>query len=59
MTAYDDIAQKYIAAWNSTDDAARRAAVGGLFAEDVRYVDPSVVAEGRDALANTIAAVQQ
>jgi hypothetical protein len=53
------LAERYIAAWNETDPAARRRAVAGVFAEDARYVDPLVEAEGRDAVAATIAAVQQ
>jgi hypothetical protein len=53
------LAERYIAAWNETDPAARRRAVADVFAEDARYVDPLVEAEGRDAVAATIAAVQQ
>jgi hypothetical protein len=59
MTAYDDIAQRYIDAWNETDSAARRAAVDKLYTEDSRYIDPMAAAEGREAITATIAAVQQ
>ncbi|MDT7763893.1 MAG: hypothetical protein QOC63_3313 [Mycobacterium sp.] len=34
MTAYDDLAQRYIDAWNETDASARRAAVDQLYTED-------------------------
>lgn len=59
MTATPVLATRYLAAWNETDPAARRAAVADLFADDVRYTDPLVTTEGRDALEATIGAVQQ
>ena len=59
MTASPDLADRYIAAWNETDPAARRAAMAELFADDVRYTDPLVTAESRDGLDATIGAVQQ
>ena len=58
MSTFDDLAQRYIDAWNETDPTARRAAVDQLYSEDARYVDPLAVAEGREAIAATIAAVQ-
>ena len=59
MTAYDELAQRYIDTWNQTDPTARRAAVDQLYAEDARYVDPLGVADGREAIASMIDAVQQ
>ena len=59
MTATPAHAERYIAAWNQTDPAARRAAVEELFSADARYTDPLADAEGRDAIEATIAAVQQ
>ncbi|HLT59917.1 MAG TPA: nuclear transport factor 2 family protein [Microlunatus sp.] len=59
MTDFTPLAERYIACWNETDPAARRAAVDELWASDARYVDPLVEAEGRDAIDATIAAVQQ
>ncbi len=58
MTMFDELAQRYIAAWNETDPTARRAAVDELYSEDARYIDPMALAEGREAIAATIAAVQ-
>ncbi|MFW3171710.1 nuclear transport factor 2 family protein [Geodermatophilus sp. CPCC 206100] len=58
MTATPDLAARYLAAWNETDPAARRAAVDELFSADVRYTDPLADVTGRDALDATIAAVQ-
>ena len=59
MTTYDELAQRYIDAWNETDADARRAAVDALYTEDARYVDPLAAAEGRDAIAGMIGAVQE
>ncbi len=59
MTAYDEFAQRYIDTWNETDPSARRAAVDQLYTEDARYVDPMGVADGREAIASLIGAVQQ
>ncbi len=58
MSTFDELAQRYIASWNETDPTARRRAVDELYAEDARYVDPLAVAEGREAIAATIGAVQ-
>jgi hypothetical protein len=52
------LAERYIAAWNTTDPAARRQAVDELYTEDARYVDPLVDARGREAIDATIAAAQ-
>lgn len=57
-TTYDELAERYIAVWNETDPARRRATIADLWAPDGRYVDPLAVAEGRDAIDATVAAVQ-
>jgi SnoaL-like domain len=59
MTSYDEIAQRYIEAWNEADPNARRAKVNELYTEDARYIDPLAEAEGHDAIEATIATVQQ
>ena len=59
MTDFDTLAQRYIAAWNETDPVARQQAVAALYTEDARYTDPLVDAEGQEAIAATIGAVQQ
>src|SRR5215212_7642436 len=59
MTDFDTLAQRYIATWNETDAAARQRAVAALYTEDARYTDPLVDAEGQEAIAATIGAVQQ
>jgi SnoaL-like domain len=59
MTTYDELAQRYIDTWNETDPDARRAAVDQLYTEDVRYVDPLAAAQGHEAIAAMIGAVQE
>lgn len=59
MTDYNDMARRYIDTWNETDPTARRDAVDQLYTEDARYVDPMGVADGREAIAALIDAVQQ
>jgi hypothetical protein len=58
MSDFTTLAERYIAAWNETDDAARRSAVADLWTADGRYVDPLVEVEGTDGIAATIGAVQ-
>jgi len=58
MSDINDTVDRYIAAWNETDPAARRAAIDAVATPDVTYVDPIAVAEGADAFDATIAAVQ-
>lgn len=58
VTTFDELAERCIAIWNETDPARRRRDIDDLWAPDARYVDPLAVAEGRDAIDATIAAVQ-
>lgn len=58
MTDFTALAERYIAAWNEADPAARRRAVADLWADDARYVDPLVDIEGHEGIAAAIAAVQ-
>jgi hypothetical protein len=59
MSTYDELAQRYIDTWNETDPDARRVAVDRLYTEDARYIDPLAAAEGREAIAAMIGAVQE
>ncbi|MDT4927066.1 MAG: hypothetical protein QOG01_4779 [Pseudonocardiales bacterium] len=54
-----DLIENYLACWNETDAAARRALLAQHWTEDATYVDPVVEVAGRDALHATIGAVQQ
>ncbi|MFI0720448.1 nuclear transport factor 2 family protein [Streptomyces sp. NPDC021224] len=58
MSDIQQLAEQYIAAWNETDPAARRAAIGAVFAADARYTDPLADVTGPDALDAVIGAVQ-
>jgi hypothetical protein len=53
------LVHEYLAAWNATDPAERRAAIEAVFAPDARYVDPLADVTGTDALDALIAGVQQ
>ncbi|MEV4561737.1 nuclear transport factor 2 family protein [Kitasatospora sp. NPDC049285] len=53
-----NLAERYLAAWNETDPAARRKLIDDAWAEDGSYTDPLVEANGRDELDATLAAVQ-
>ncbi|GAA3137094.1 nuclear transport factor 2 family protein [Streptosporangium carneum] len=52
------LVERYIATWNITDAAERRAEIDDIWTEDARYVDPLVDVTGRDAIDATVAAVQ-
>jgi hypothetical protein len=58
MSDFSELAERYIATWNETDPAARRAGIEAIYTADATYTDPLVVAEGHDAIDATIAAVQ-
>lgn len=53
-----NVIDRYIDSWNETDPRRRRALIDEVWAEHGRYTDPLAVAEGRDAIDATIAAVQ-
>ena len=59
MGDFDSVVERYLAAWNETGPARRRAAIDDLFAADVRYTDPLADVTGRAELDGLIAAVQQ
>jgi hypothetical protein len=53
------VVQRYLAAWNASDPAERRAAIEAVFAPDARYVDPLADVTGTAALDALIAGVQE
>ena len=53
-----DLLENYLATWNETDPAARRARLAEHWAADATYTDPLADVTGIDALDATIAAVQ-
>jgi SnoaL-like protein len=58
-TSSATVVQRYLAAWNASDPADRRAAIEAVFAPDARYVDPLADVTGTEALDALIAGVQQ
>jgi hypothetical protein len=55
----NDIVQSYGSAWNTSDEAERRALLEKAWADDGVYADPMGRAEGRDALVAHIAGFQE
>lgn len=59
MTDFDDIARRYIDAWNETDPSARREKVTALWAPGGTYTDPLADVAGHDGIDGFIGAAQQ
>jgi hypothetical protein len=53
------IAERYLAAWNERDPAARLAKVADAFAPDASYLDPIMRGSGVDGIDAMIGAAQQ
>jgi SnoaL-like domain len=47
MESLTELIDRYIAMWNETDTERRRALIAQTWAEDSRYVDPVLQAEGQ------------
>lgn len=56
--ALADLADRYLAAWNETDAARRRALIGRTWTESAVYVDPLMRGAGHDGIDAMIAGVQ-
>ncbi|MEU9671404.1 nuclear transport factor 2 family protein [Streptomyces bobili] len=59
MPDIDELARRYLASWNESDPAVRRALVDALWTDDARYADPIVSAEGRPAIEDVMATAQR
>ncbi|HEV2676900.1 MAG TPA: nuclear transport factor 2 family protein [Aliidongia sp.] len=59
MSDAQQIAHRYIAAWNETDADRRAALLGETWADDALYIDPMGRAAGRAEIGSMIGAVQQ
>lgn len=57
-TLADTLVDRYIAAWNATDAAQRRALVAQTWTESATYVDPLMQGTGHDGIEGLIAGVQ-
>ncbi|WP_040778405.1 nuclear transport factor 2 family protein [Nocardia pneumoniae] len=58
MSRYQEAVDRYIAAWNATDEEARLKAVAAAWTEDGAYTDPLADVSGHDQLAAAIGGVQ-
>lgn len=58
MSDFSTLVERYLAIWNEQDPARRKSAIDELWTEDACYVDPLAVAEGRQAIDDTVAAAQ-
>jgi hypothetical protein len=54
-----DIIEKYIATWNETDPARRRALIAGVYAADATYTDPLADLRGLAEIDAGVAGAQQ
>ena len=59
MTDAAQIADRYIAVWNETDQARRFALLTESWAENATYVDPVMSGEGLEQIGALIAAVHE
>jgi hypothetical protein len=59
MTDAAQIADRYIAVWNETDQARRLALLTEGWAENATYVDPLMSGQGREHIGALIAAVHE
>ena len=58
MSDFTQLAEQYIATWNETDPAARRALIDETWADGSRYIDPVAEVAGRDQIDALIGAAQ-
>ena len=58
MTDFDDLARRYIAAFNESDDAARRDRIARLFTPDATYTDPMADVAGHDGIDGFVGAAR-
>jgi len=59
MSDVKDLVDRYIAIWNDTNTASRRALIARTWTEDARYIDPMMQSDGQAGIDTMIASVQQ
>lgn len=59
MTDFNELARRYIAAWNEPEPGERARAVAELWTEDGTYTDPLAAVAGHDGIAAVIAGARQ
>ena len=59
MTSYDELIDRYMAAWNEMDPQRRKELIALSWTEDSSYVDPMVHADGRSGIEAIVDGVQK
>ena len=59
MDAYDAVVERYLAVWNETDAARRRALIAQHWADDAHYHDPVMEGAGHADIDALVAGTQQ
>jgi hypothetical protein len=59
MSNAQELVERYISAWNETDEGRRRTIIEGLYASDADYTDPLGTSVGWEAIDRTIAGAQE
>lgn len=59
MSEFEDLVERYIAAWNEADAGRRRGMIAETFTEAASYVDPLAASEGHAGIDAMIEAVRQ
>jgi hypothetical protein len=59
MSDFTKLAEQYIATWNETDPAARRALIDEVWSPGGQYIDPLAEVAGHDQIDAVIAAAQE
>lgn len=58
LTDTTQLVENYLAIWNETDAAARKALIAETWTEDASYTDPLADVSGHDGIDGLVAAVQ-
>ena len=59
MSNLTDLIDRYIAMWNETDEARRRALIAGVWTESASYLDPVMEGQGRSGIEAMVRGVQE
>ena len=59
MTDFDNLARRYIAAFNESDEAARKDLIAAVFTPDATYTDPMADVSGHDGIGAFLGAARE
>lgn len=59
MSDLENLIDRYCGTWNETDAARRLIDIRTLMTEDIRYIDPTMQAQGHEGLSKMIDGVQE